>query len=34
MIRREYVDEEMWISEWSFKKLLAVYQNPPRRRGA
>jgi chromate transporter len=29
MIKRECVDEEMWISEWSFKKLLAVYQILP-----
>lgn len=29
MIKRECVDEEMWISEWRFKKLLAVYQILP-----
>ena len=29
MIKRECVDEEKWISEWSFKKLLAVYQILP-----
>src|SRR5664279_3196548 len=29
MIKRECVDEEMWISELSFKKLLAVYQILP-----
>jgi chromate transporter len=29
MIKRECVDEEMWISEVSFKKLLAVYQILP-----
>src|SRR3954447_3072607 len=29
MIKRECVDEERWISEWSFKKLLAVYQILP-----
>jgi chromate transporter len=29
MIKRECVDEEMWISEWTFKKLLAVYQILP-----
>jgi chromate transporter len=29
MIKRECVDEEMWISESSFKKLLAVYQILP-----
>jgi chromate transporter len=29
MIKRECVDEEMWISDWSFKKLLAVYQILP-----
>ena len=29
MIKRECVDEEMWISEGSFKKLLAVYQILP-----
>jgi len=29
MIKRECVDEERWISEWSFKRLLAVYQVLP-----
>jgi len=29
MIKRECVDEEMWISEPSFKRLLAVYQVLP-----
>lgn len=29
MLKRECVDEEMWISEWTFKKLLAVYQILP-----
>jgi chromate transporter len=29
MIKRECVDEEMWISEPTFKKLLAVYQILP-----
>jgi chromate transporter len=29
MIKRECVDEEMWVSEASFKKLLAVYQILP-----
>ncbi len=29
MIKRECVDEEKWISEWTFKKLLAVYQILP-----
>ena len=29
MIKRECVDEEKWISEESFKKLLAVYQVMP-----
>jgi chromate transporter len=29
MIKRECVDEEKWISEWSFKRLLAVYQVLP-----
>jgi chromate transporter len=29
MIKRELVDEEMWISELTFKKLLAVYQILP-----
>src|SRR3954463_8361423 len=29
MIKHECVDEEHWISEWSFKKLLAVYQILP-----
>src|SRR3954469_25426124 len=29
MIKRECVDEERWISEESFKKLLAVYQVLP-----
>ena len=29
MIKKECVDEEMWISELSFKKLLAVYQILP-----
>jgi chromate transporter len=29
MIKRECVDEEMWISERTFKKLLAVYQILP-----
>jgi chromate transporter len=29
MIKRECVDEEKWISEGSFKKLLAVYQILP-----
>src|SRR2546423_11458548 len=29
MIKRECVDEEKWISEESFKKLLAVYQVLP-----
>jgi chromate transporter len=29
MIKRECVDEEQWISEESFKKLLAVYQVLP-----
>src|SRR5436190_904912 len=29
MIKRECVDEEKWISEASFKKLLAVYQVLP-----
>ena len=29
MIKRECVDEEHWISEESFKKLLAVYQVLP-----
>ena len=29
MIKRECVDEEHWISEASFKKLLAVYQVLP-----
>jgi len=26
MIKRECVDEERWVSEETFKKLLAVYQ--------
>jgi chromate transporter len=29
MIKRECVDEEMWVSESSFKRLLAVYQVLP-----
>lgn len=29
MIKRECVDGEMWISEWSFRRLLAVYQVLP-----
>ncbi len=29
MVKRECVDEEMWVSEESFKKLLAVYQILP-----
>lgn len=29
MVKRECVDEEMWISDWSFKKILAVYQILP-----
>jgi chromate transporter len=29
MVKRELVDEEMWISELTFKKLLAVYQILP-----
>jgi hypothetical protein len=29
MIKRECVDEERWISEESFRKLLAVYQVLP-----
>ena len=29
MIKRECVDEDRWISEQSFKKLLAVYQVLP-----
>ncbi len=29
MIKHECVDEERWISEWSFKRLLAVYQVLP-----
>jgi chromate transporter len=29
MIKRECVDEEMWVSDASFKKLLAVYQILP-----
>jgi len=29
MIKRECVDEERWISEWSFRRLLAVYQVLP-----
>ena len=29
MIKRECVDEEMWISKWTFRKQLAVYQILP-----
>src|SRR6266702_1468388 len=29
MIKRECVDEEMWITESTFKRLLAVYQVLP-----
>jgi chromate transporter len=29
MIKRECVDEELWISEPTFKRLLAVYQVLP-----